>query len=90
MAALIQTVFQEGWLEEEATWQEVLMIPNVGGEYRDIRLVEVVWKFVTLILNRRFTSSIAFHNVPHGFWSGCGTGTASLEYKILQQLMAKR
>ena len=30
---------------------------------------------------------VQFHNVLHGFWGGWGTGTASLESKLFQQLM---
>ena len=52
--------------------------------------MEVVWKVVAAILNRRFTSSITYHNALHRFRSGCGTGTATLEVKLLQQLAAMR
>ena len=66
------------------------MIPKGCGDYFDIGLVELVWKVLTVILNCRFTTSIAFHGILRGFWAGCGTGTASLEAKLLQQLMAMR
>ena len=52
--------------------------------------MEVMWKVVAVILNRRLTSSITFHDVLHGFRAGCGTGTATLEAKLLQQLAAMR
>ena len=45
---------------------------------------------MAVILNRRFTSSITFHDVLHGFRAGRGTGTATLEAKLLQQLAAMR
>ena len=38
------------------------------------------------ILNLRLTASITFHNFLHGFRAGRGTGTATLEAKLLQQL----
>ena len=38
------------------------------------------------ILNRRLTASITYHD----FRAGCGTGTATLEAKLLQQLAALR
>ena len=90
LVALVQAAFREGRLEEEATWQAVALIPKGRGNYRGIGLLEVLWNVVTVIINLRFTSSIAFHDVLHGFWEGHGTGTASLEAKLLQQLAAIR
>ena len=49
-----------------------------------------MWEVVTVIINRRFTSSITYHDALHGFWAGRGTGTATLEAKLLQQLAAMR
>ena len=46
--------------------------------------MEVVWKAVLVILNCRFTASITYHDSLHGFWAGRGTGTATLEFKLLQ------
>ena len=48
----------------------------------------MVWKVVAVILNRRITAYISFHGVLHGLPAGCGTGTATLEAKVLQQLAA--
>ena len=52
--------------------------------------MEVMWKVVAAILNRRFKSSITYHDALHGFRAGRGTGTATLEAKLLQQLAALR
>ena len=68
----------------------MVLIPKGRGDYRGIGLVEVMWKVVAVILNRRLTSSITFHDVLHGFRAGRGTGTATLEAKLLQQLAAMR
>ena len=87
---LIQTVFWEGELAEEATWQAVVLILKGGQEYRGIGLVEVMWKVVAAILNRRLTASITYHDFLHGFRAGRGTGTATLKAKLLQQLVALR
>ena len=46
-----------------------------------------MWKIVVGILNRRITSSITYHDFFHGFRAGCGTGTATVEAKLLQQLV---
>ena len=43
---------------------------------------------MAVILNFQLTASITFHDVLHGFCAGRGTGTATLEGKILQQLAA--
>ena len=48
--------------------------------------MEVVCKVVAVILNYRLTASIAYHNFLHAFRSGCSTGTATLEAKLLQHL----
>ena len=74
---IIQTAFWDGELAEEVTWQAVVLIPKGRGDYRGTGLVEVMWKVVAVILNRRLTSSIAFHDVLHGFRAGRGTGTAT-------------
>ena len=52
--------------------------------------MEVMWKVVAEILNRRITASITFHDFLHGFWAGRGTGTATLEAKLILQLAAFR
>ena len=77
-------------MEEEATWQAVVLIPKGGKYYRGIGLVEAMWKVVVVILNCRFTSSITYYDALHGFRSGRGTGTATLEAELLQQLAAMR
>ena len=87
---LVQTEFWEGDLAEESTWQAVVLIPKGKKDYRGIGLVEVMWKVVAVILNRRFTSSITYHDVLHGCRADRGTGTAILEAKLIQQLAAMR
>ena len=54
--------------------------------YRGIGILEVMWKVVAAILHRRLTASITYHDFLHGFRAGRGTGTATLEAKLLQQL----
>ena len=90
VAELVQTELWDRDLAEESTWQAVVFIPKGKGDYRGIGLVEVMWKVVAVILNSRFTSFITFHDVLHGFRAGRGTGTATLEANLLQQLAAMR
>ena len=42
------------------------------------------------LLNRRFTSSITYHDALHGFREGRCVGTATLKAKLLQKLAAMR
>ena len=49
-----------------------------------------MWKVVTANLNHRLADSITYHNFLHGFRAGRGTGTATLEAKLLQQLAVLR
>ena len=87
---LVQTAFREGKLAEEATWQGVVLITKGKKDYRGIGLVEVMWKVVVAILNLRLTASITYHNFLHGFRADRGTGTATLDAKLLQQLASLR
>ena len=43
---------------------------------------------MTGILNRRLTVVNKFYDTLHGFHMGRGTGTASLEASLLQNIMA--
>ena len=47
-----------------------------------------MWKLVAEILNLGLVGSITFHDFLHEYRAGCGTGTANLEAKLLQQLTA--
>ena len=49
-----------------------------------------MWKVVVVILNIGITASITFHDFLHRFRAGHGTGTATLEAKLLQQLAVLR
>ena len=64
--------------------------PQGKKDYRGIGIVEVMWKVVAEILNCRLTASITFHDFLHIFRAGRGTGTATLEAKLLHQLAALR
>ena len=50
----------------------------------------MMWKVVAAILHRRLATAITYHDLLHGFRAGRGTGTATLEAKLLQQLAAMR
>ena len=90
MVEITLTAFWEGKLSEEATWQTVVLILKGKRELRGIGLVEVTWKVVAVILHHQLTTGITFHDALHGFREGRGTGTATLEAKLLQQLADMR
>ena len=83
---LVQTALREGRLDEEVTCKAVVLITKGKRDYQGIGLVEVMCKAVAEILNRRLTASITLNDFLHGFRAGRGTGTATLEAKLLQQL----
>ena len=45
---------------------------------------------MTAILHCRLATAITYHDFLNGFRAGCGTGTATLDAKLLQQLAAMR
>ena len=88
--ALVREAFGEELLAEESAWQTVVLTHKGKGDYHGIELVEVTWKLVAEILNRRLTASITYHKFLHGFWAGHGTGTATIKDKLLQKLAPLR
>ena len=69
----------------------VVIIPKgVGTNLRRIGLVEVMWKAISGIIDRRILSSIQFHDDLHGFSMGGGTENATLEANLIKQLIAMR
>ena len=74
VVAIVQAEFRDGTLAEECTWQTVVFIPKGKGDFRGIGLVEVLWKAVAIIFNRRLTAAISFHHTLHGFWARRGDG----------------
>ena len=87
---LTHTTLWEGELVEKAAWQEVVLILKGGCDYRGIGFVEVTGKAVEAILNRSFTASITYHNYRHRFQAGWGTGTTTIEVKLIQKVSALR
>ena len=52
--------------------------------------MEVIWKKMSSLLNRRLTAEITFHGVLHSLLVGYSMGTATINDKTIQQLMAMR
>ena len=68
------------------SWSTVVLLPKGNGDYRGIGLLEISWKVIESIINRRIACKVTFHDALHGFRARRGTGTACIEAKLLQQL----
>ena len=68
------------------SWSTVVLLPKGNGDYWGIGLLEISWKIIESIINRRIASKVTFHDALHGFRAKRGTGTACIEAKLLQQL----
>ena len=91
VVSILQTVLRDGAMAEEITWEIIFLIPKrKSSNFRGIRLVEVLLKTMTILLNRWLTAEIKFHYVLYGFRASHGTGTAALNAKLLQHLTAMR
>ena len=62
------------------------MLPKGEGEFKGIRLVEIIWKVFSLIMNNRLHYDITLHDAPDGCRKSQGIGTDTLEEKLVQQL----
>ena len=84
VVAIIKAAFQDGTMAEEFTCKTFVLIPKRKGDFRGIGLIEVLWKEIASLLNRRITEAISFHDTLHGFGLVRGTGTAAREPNLLQ------
>ena len=84
IVAIVQVKLYDGTLADNSTWKTVVLISKgYSGDFQGIGLVEVLRKTITILINRRFTAAIMFHDVLHRFWEGQETGTSALEAKLL-------
>ena len=68
----------------------MVLVPKGKGDNCIIGLVEVVWKVVAAIINCQLIASTTYHNFLHVFWAGHGTGTVTLDAKLLQHVATIR
>ena len=83
---LVHSCFQERQVPTQMSWSTVVLLPKGNGDYWGIGLLEIGWKIIESIINRRIASKVIFHDALHGFRAKRGTGTACIEAKLLQQL----
>ena len=87
---LVRTAFRDGTLLTDCTWKMVVLPPKVKVDYRGIGLIKVLYKTVLGLIKFQIGAYVTYYDTFHGFRAGRGTGTASLEAKLLQQLTAMR
>ena len=87
---LVQEAFRSAELSQESMWSVLVLLPKGGGDFRGIGLIEVIWKVIEKITDRRISGNVEYHDVLHGFRSRRGCGTANIEAKLQQQLAAMR
>ncbi len=86
LVGLIQAIWMQGKIPQQLTWVIVVLLPKGGGDYRVIGLLELLWKVVKRIMDRRL-NALSLHEALHGCRNRRGTGTAILEAKLAQQLV---
>ena len=87
---IVHLAFHDGVIPRDFCNGIMVLIPKSNpGEYRGIALLEILYKLVSSIINRRISSKIEFDDAIHGFRQGRGTGTAILEAKLLAQLRCR-
>ena len=84
--ALIREIWRTGEIPDKIAWIIIVLIPkNDKGDYRGIGLMEPIWKIIEGIMNRRL-QAIKLHDSLRGSVRMRGTGTATIEAKLVQQL----
>ena len=68
----------------------MVLTPKGNADTRGIGLLEVIWKVVLGVANFRIGATVDFNDMLHGLITDRGTWTASLEVKLLHQLMEIR
>ena len=68
------------------TWVTNVLIPKGGADFRGIGLLEPAWKSLENIMDER-RQAIEIHDCIHSFQAGRGTGKATIEAKLVQQLV---
>ena len=86
LVRLVQRTFGGGTPPKELAWETMVLIPKGKGEFWGIELVEVAWKVCAAVVNCRLKRGVVLHDALHGFGEGRGTGRATLESKLTQQL----
>jgi hypothetical protein len=82
LVELIQYVFEKGEIPTETAWSVLVLIPKGSGGCKGIGLLEIVWKLISSIIDRRLKEKLNFMMLYTGLELLGGTGTATIEAKL--------
>ena len=74
------------WYQRKWHGRQWFFSLNGGGRYQGIGLVEVAWNVCPAVEHFWLNQRVNLHDALHGFRSGMGTGTETLEAKLAQKL----
>ena len=83
---LMQVIFRDGTMPLKIEWVKMVLVPKWKGGYRGVGLVDILWKLCSVVVNCWMKMSAVLNDALHGFIEGRGTGTATLERNLDQQL----
>ena len=64
---LIYTTFRDGTLRTELIWQTLIFLTNRNSDYRDVGLIKVLLKTVSLLIKRRLGAAVTYHDTLYRF-----------------------
>ncbi len=73
--------FERSEILVQMQWIIIVLLPKMGGNYRDIGLIDSIHKTVQLVEDGRL-EVIDFHDCLHGFLTGHGMVKAIVEMKL--------
>jgi hypothetical protein len=82
---LIQTIWERGEIPEQMSWMVINLLLKGGGNFWGIGLHDPFWKVVEKIMVCQL-GTIEYHPCLHGGLPKRGTGMATIEAKLAQQL----
>jgi hypothetical protein len=84
---MIQIIWDQREIPTQMSWMVVVLLPKGGGNFRGKGLLDPCWKVVEKIMvHRHRMGAIEFHPCLHRGLPKQGTGTATIEAKLAQQL----
>ena len=72
------------------TWKTVVLLSKGDGDFRRIGITEVLWNSLSGDIKQLIVAEITYHDILHGLQAVRVMGTASLEAKLIHQLMTKK